>query len=621
LTINSKQSPLIQWEEDENGIRQTIEITNEIIKIIGNKAQLNYNPSEYHGVTISDITIDSELIEFVRIKLSEEITEINQFKVNFNNGIIYFHPDLDGHSLTVSNYNSEGRILYHASRIYYRDSDDIVHTLEEFLTDVKFGLTILGSYDTLSALQSAHPTGELGQYYAVGTTLMKDVYAWSEDIDDWDNIGTLQGATGADGKSAYQVWLDAGNTGTVTDYLNSLKGDVGDTGATGATGASGTDGTNGKGYNPLGAWVTATAYVNNSTQIDVVSYTDGNSYYCKLSHTSSGSILPTNTTYWGLLAQKGADGAGSGDMSKSLYSTNAKSATGYVDKAILSDTATAFATARTINGVSFDGTANITVFDSTKLSTTLKGAINGLAELDATGKVPSTQLPSFVDDVVEYVLKSNLPATGESGKIYVVYGDTTTNNGSYRWSGSAYVLINNPLDYATQSNAETGTENTKVMTALRVFQAIAKWITTTAIGTLGTLTNSTITATDSIKSALEKIQGQINGLSVNKDNAVVSFVDDTSSRTLALTDAYKKLRATHASTAINYTVPPNSSVAFPLGTWIIIEMTGAAQVAVVAGAGVTINPSTKLKVNGQYTSAVLTKEATDTWSWQGSVKA
>jgi hypothetical protein len=106
-----------------------------------------------------------------------------------------------------------------------------------------------------------------------------------------------------------------------------------------------------------------------------------------------------------------------------------------------------------------------------------------------------------------------------------------------------------------------------------------------------------------------------------KENSLVSFVDDTTSRTLALTDAKKKLRANHASVAINYTVPPNADVAFPIGTWIIIEMAGAAQVAVVAGSGVTINPSTKLKVNGQNTSAVLVKENTNVWSFQGSVKA
>jgi hypothetical protein len=129
-----------------------------------------------------------------------------------------------------------------------------------------------------------------------------------------------------------------------------------------------------------------------------------------------------------------------------------------------------------------------------------------------------------------------------------------------------------------------------------------------------------------VEAALAEIAGTgrttetIKGLADSKEDALTSFVDDTASRTLALTDARKKLRANHASVAINYTVPPNSNVAFPIGTWIIIEQTGVAQVAIVAGSGVTINPSTKLKINGQYTSAVLIKEAADVWSWQGSVK-
>ena len=53
------------------------------------------------------------------------------------------------------------------------------------------------------------------------------------------------------------------------------------------------------------------------------------------------------------------------------------------------------------------------------------------------GKVPTSQLPSFVDDIAEYNGSANFPATGESGKIYV---DTSTNT-IYRWSGSAYVQI------------------------------------------------------------------------------------------------------------------------------------------------------------------------------------
>ena len=70
-----------------------------------------------------------------------------------------------------------------------------------------------------------------------------------------------------------------------------------------------------------------------------------------------------------------------------------------------------------------------------------KGVANGYAELDATGKVPSAQLPSFVDDVIESADFASLPATGESGKIYVTLDD----NKSFRWGGSVYVEIASSL--------------------------------------------------------------------------------------------------------------------------------------------------------------------------------
>lgn len=70
-----------------------------------------------------------------------------------------------------------------------------------------------------------------------------------------------------------------------------------------------------------------------------------------------------------------------------------------------------------------------------------KGATGGLAELDTSGKVPSSQLPSYVDDVLEYDGKANFPTAGETGKIYV---DTSANI-TYRWSGSTYVEIGSSL--------------------------------------------------------------------------------------------------------------------------------------------------------------------------------
>lgn len=150
-------------------------------------------------------------------------------------------------------------------------------------------------------------------------------------------------------------------------------------------------------------------------------------------------------------------------------------------------TATALATPRSINGTNFDGTANITtanwgtgrtitigstgksvngsanvtwslaeigaaatshthaISDVTglqtaldgKISSTEKGAANGVAPLGADSKIPATYLPSYVDEVLEYANLAAFPGTGATGIIYVAL-DT---NRVYRWSGSAYVEI------------------------------------------------------------------------------------------------------------------------------------------------------------------------------------
>lgn len=141
-----------------------------------------------------------------------------------------------------------------------------------------------------------------------------------------------------------------------------------------------------------------------------------------------------------------------------------------------------------------------------------KGQANGFASLDSAGKVPQAQLPSYVDDVLEYDAQANFPSTGEDGKIYVAK-DT---NKTYRWTGSAYIEISASLalgetsstayrgdrgkvayehtsstsnphsvtksqvglgsveNYAVanQAEAEAGSSTTKYMTPLRVKQAI-----------------------------------------------------------------------------------------------------------------------------------------------------
>lgn len=82
-----------------------------------------------------------------------------------------------------------------------------------------------------------------------------------------------------------------------------------------------------------------------------------------------------------------------------------------------------------------------------------KGAPNGLASLNESGIIPSAQLPSYVDDVIEVDTFSNLPSTGESGKIYIVQDTNLT----YRWSGTDYVEISKSLALGeTSSTAYPG---------------------------------------------------------------------------------------------------------------------------------------------------------------------
>lgn len=102
----------------------------------------------------------------------------------------------------------------------------------------------------------------------------------------------------------------------------------------------------------------------------------------------------------------------------------------------------------TLKGYFTNGVANKALADkngadiaATYIPLTQKGVANGIATLGSDGKVPSSQLPSYVDDVVEYDKQSSFPATGEAGKIYVAK-DT---NKTYRWGGSTYVEISASL--------------------------------------------------------------------------------------------------------------------------------------------------------------------------------
>lgn len=82
-----------------------------------------------------------------------------------------------------------------------------------------------------------------------------------------------------------------------------------------------------------------------------------------------------------------------------------------------------------------------TITNSLNAFISTKGQPSGLAELDSTGKVPAAQLPSYVDDVLEFSTKDQFPQTGETGKIYVAKDTNLT----YRWTGTQYLEISQSL--------------------------------------------------------------------------------------------------------------------------------------------------------------------------------
>lgn len=137
-------------------------------------------------------------------------------------------------------------------------------------------------------------------------------------------------------------------------------------------------------------------------------------------------------------------------------------------------TASKLATARTINGTSFDGSGNITTANwGTARSITIgsssknvDGSTNAswtLKEILGNNLISSNNLPSYVDDVIEVANYASLPAVGEGDKIYVTVDD----NYSYRWGGSTYIWIGNPLGLGTTDDtAYTGSSGKALETTV-----------------------------------------------------------------------------------------------------------------------------------------------------------
>lgn len=140
------------------------------------------------------------------------------------------------------------------------------------------------------------------------------------------------------------------------------------------------------------------------------------------------------------------------------------------------------------------GLGNVT--NEAQISLSQKGANSGVATLDESGKVPSTQLPSFVDDVLEYENFEAFPETGESGKIYV----TKDTNLEYRWSGTQYTQISKSLALGeTSQTAYAGDKGKQVTDKVAEVYSANSVVSGLSDITFSSDTGSALSADEAIK--------------------------------------------------------------------------------------------------------------------------
>lgn len=137
-----------------------------------------------------------------------------------------------------------------------------------------------------------------------------------------------------------------------------------------------------------------------------------------------------------------------------------------------------------------------------------KNTANGYAGLDGSGKVAAAQLPSYVDDVLEVADYAALPATGESGNIYVTVDD----NKEYRWSGSTYIQLV-PSPGSTDALTEGATN--KYFTAARVLA--------TALTGLDLSSHADVIAADTVLQAIGKLQAHISAEEADRIAEITSL--------------------------------------------------------------------------------------------------
>ena len=167
-----------------------------------------------------------------------------------------------------------------------------------------------------------------------------------------------------------------------------------------------------------------------------------------------------------------------------------------------------------------------------KINTSERGVSGGIPTLDEFARIPPSQLPSYVDDVLDFATTAQFPSTGEGGKIYIAINQGTAANPTrqYRWTGSVYAEIN-PSPGTTDALAEGSTN----------LYFSEHRVRNTVLTGLSLAVSTAVTAADTVLSALGKLQAQL-GLKAPMDSP--AFTGNPTAPTPAATDNDTSLATT-----------------------------------------------------------------------------
>jgi hypothetical protein len=187
-------------------------------------------------------------------------------------------------------------------------------------------------------------------------------------------------------------------------------------------------------------------------------------------------------------------------------------------------------------------------------------------------------------------------------------------------------IVNFTNGLSAGSNFDTGAIGSASIAAQAITTALIADGNVTSVKLAASLTFTTPIL--GVASATSITVGSVAGLSVPSNGILVQgnvvyhmeINSQVASYTLTLADDGKLVQVANAS-AVNVTIPLESSVAFPIGTQITVLQTGIGQITFVPASGVTLNGNPGVKTRGQWTAGTLIKRAADTWVVIGDLSA